>query len=131
MASLAQALRRLRHPKLARLLWADGLCINQHDLSEKGHQVQRMGEIFAKAENVLIWLGADPEDGQIKTAMGVMRYIIDKIPHPRHGPMTNMGPDDPMFKTLDEQMRDNEGVSDAWMALRSMYERQWRQRVWW
>jgi hypothetical protein len=103
IGSLAQALRHLRHPKVARLLWADGPCINQHDLFEKGHQVQRMGEIFAKAENVIIWLGADTEDEQIKTAMRVVRYIIDKIPHPGDGPIADLRPDDPTLETLDEQ----------------------------
>jgi len=90
-----------------------------------------MGEIFAKAEKVIIWRGADTEDGQIKIAMRVVRYLINKIPQPGHGPRANMRPDDPTLETLDEYMREHEGVPDAWLALRIMLERQWWQRVWW
>jgi hypothetical protein len=40
-------------------LWIDAICINQTDLVEKSHQVQRMGEIYRDAEEVLVWLGFD------------------------------------------------------------------------
>lgn len=39
------------------LMWIDSLCINQIDTSEKNYQVRLMGDIFAKAQHVLIWLG--------------------------------------------------------------------------
>jgi hypothetical protein len=42
------------------LLWIDALCINQADNSEKGHQVERMGEIYHEAQETLIWLGEGP-----------------------------------------------------------------------
>ena len=58
-ASLANALRHFRHPSGPRLLWADALCINQKDDQEKGHQVKRMGEVYANAKRVLVWLGCD------------------------------------------------------------------------
>jgi hypothetical protein len=38
-------------------LWIDALCINQDDFGERGHQVGFMGEIFQRAERVLVWLG--------------------------------------------------------------------------
>lgn len=38
-------------------LWIDSICINQNDIPEKNYQVALMGEIFSKAERVLIWLG--------------------------------------------------------------------------
>ncbi|RAK90771.1 hypothetical protein BO79DRAFT_236490 [Aspergillus costaricaensis CBS 115574] len=37
--------------------FADAICINQNDISERNTQVQRMGDLFAEAENVLVWLG--------------------------------------------------------------------------
>ena len=47
-----------------RLLWADLICINQADLTEKAQQVQMMGRIFKTAQKVLVWLGpaADNSD---------------------------------------------------------------------
>jgi hypothetical protein len=40
-------------------LWIDAICIDQSDSTEKGHQVQRMGDIFKGATEVLAWLGDD------------------------------------------------------------------------
>ncbi|CAN9445494.1 unnamed protein product [Alternaria sp. RS040] len=60
--SLASALRNFRHPSEPRLLWADALCINQKDDQEKGHQVKRMGQVYANAKCVLVWLGCDSKN---------------------------------------------------------------------
>ena len=38
-------------------LWIDALCIDQSDDVDKSLQVQRMGEIFKNATDVLVWLG--------------------------------------------------------------------------
>ncbi|KAJ8112447.1 hypothetical protein OPT61_g5189 [Boeremia exigua] len=40
-------------------LWIDAICINQSDNVEKGVQVQRMGDTFKEATEVLVWLGND------------------------------------------------------------------------
>jgi hypothetical protein len=56
--SLSNVLRRLRLPYRRRKLWADGICINQDDLDEKGHQVAIMGDIYRSAKCVLIWVGS-------------------------------------------------------------------------
>lgn len=37
--------------------WIDALCINQSNKRERNHQVAQMGEIFASARRVHIWLG--------------------------------------------------------------------------
>ncbi|OAL34629.1 hypothetical protein AYO20_06046 [Fonsecaea nubica] len=42
-------------------LWIDALSIDQTNVDERNHQVQQMGEVYACAEKVLIWLGqGDP-----------------------------------------------------------------------
>ena len=56
-AELNEALRRIRDEDEERVLWVDALCINQLDINERNQHVQRMGEIYAKADRVLIWLG--------------------------------------------------------------------------
>jgi hypothetical protein len=38
-------------------LWIDALCINQSNNLEKSRQVAMMGEIFSRAQQVLVWLG--------------------------------------------------------------------------
>lgn len=46
--------RKTGHP---RKLWIDAVCINQHDNTEKSHQVMLMRDIFANASRVLAWIG--------------------------------------------------------------------------
>ncbi|KAH7177111.1 heterokaryon incompatibility protein-domain-containing protein, partial [Dactylonectria macrodidyma] len=57
------ALRHLRHRFTRRVLWIDAICIDQQSLEEKNGQVPLMGEIYAMAKTVIIWLGpGHPED---------------------------------------------------------------------
>ncbi|KAF2247431.1 HET-domain-containing protein [Trematosphaeria pertusa] len=66
-ANLAEALRRLRRRDGTRLLWADGVCINQNDVKERGHQVKLMGTIYTGAKEVIVWLGPDNNKNAYKT----------------------------------------------------------------
>ena len=59
--NLEAALRRLRRTNDIRTLWIDALCINQRDNAEKSVQVSRMGEIYERAQQVVVWLG-EPDD---------------------------------------------------------------------
>ncbi|KXT02330.1 hypothetical protein AC578_221 [Pseudocercospora eumusae] len=61
-ASLHSALQSFRYPDRSRLLWADAICINQDDIEERSHQVAIMGEIYALAKRVLVWLGPSKLD---------------------------------------------------------------------
>jgi len=38
-------------------VWADAICIDQEDMKEKVVQVGMMGEIYERAEGVVVWLG--------------------------------------------------------------------------
>lgn len=40
-------------------LWIHAICINQADRPEKSRQVQRMGDIYRNAAEILLWLGFD------------------------------------------------------------------------
>ena len=60
-SNLAAALRQFRRNDAPRDLWADAVCINQHDLQEKSAQVARMSSIFKSAHWVLAWLGESDE----------------------------------------------------------------------
>ncbi|KAI1453301.1 HET-domain-containing protein [Annulohypoxylon moriforme] len=40
-------------------LWVDAVCINQADLDERREQVSMMRDIYASAEQVIIWLGEE------------------------------------------------------------------------
>jgi len=58
-SSLDKALRRLRRPTETRRLWADAICINQVDETEKSIQVRMMGDIYRKSSRTLVCLTAD------------------------------------------------------------------------
>jgi hypothetical protein len=44
------------------MLWVDALCIDQTDLHERSHQVRLMGQIYASANDMVIWLGPERQD---------------------------------------------------------------------
>jgi hypothetical protein len=60
-AFLVCAAQRFSHETL----WIDAICIDQSNDTEKGHQVQRMGDVFKNATEVLVWLGDDETVGQL------------------------------------------------------------------
>lgn len=72
------ALRRFRPKKenKMRFLWIDSLCIDQKNWAERSRQVILMGEIYSKAEQVLVWLGNEsgPVEGVTPRAP---QYYID------------------------------------------------------
>jgi len=55
--NLSTALRKLRQPDHEVLLWADALCINQADASERTKQVGLMADIYSNSRETIIWLG--------------------------------------------------------------------------
>jgi hypothetical protein len=59
--NLAAALGSLRTNAkfggIFRTLWIDAICINQEDVNERNHQVAQMQEIYAGAQEVIVWLG--------------------------------------------------------------------------
>lgn len=75
--NLRTALQHLRYPDQGRVMWVDALCINQSDDVEKGAEVAVMGEIFACAAHVVVWLG--PEADGSGTAMERLEHIGSQV----------------------------------------------------
>jgi hypothetical protein len=44
------------------MLWVDALCIDQTDVQERSQQVRLMGQIYASAIDMVIWLGPERQD---------------------------------------------------------------------
>lgn len=63
--NLFTILRKLRQPDHEILLWADALCINQADPSERTAQVGMMGDIYSNSRETIIWLGEPMLDEDI------------------------------------------------------------------
>ena len=54
--NLYNALQKIPSNK-AQLWWIDAICIDQSNITERGEQVDLMAQIYANAEEVLVWLG--------------------------------------------------------------------------
>lgn len=73
--SLAEALHHLRCAYEPRNIWADGICIDQSNVEERGHQVKVMGRIYSGAIRVLIWLGSDLKNEAEDTFAKLTDYV--------------------------------------------------------
>jgi Heterokaryon incompatibility protein (HET) len=56
------------------MLWVDALCTNQNDMSERKKHVKRIGQIYAKARQVIIWLGEEISNAE-RSAFGALEAI--------------------------------------------------------
>jgi hypothetical protein len=92
------------------LYWIDAMCIDQRNNRERNHQVTQLGEVFARAKLVHIWLRSSSNADQIRrtTESWLGRYVRDC--------------DDPMFPRqmtwngVDYEIFDNEYWSRAWVT---------------
>ncbi|KAL5391291.1 hypothetical protein DPSP01_001169 [Paraphaeosphaeria sporulosa] len=59
--------------------WIDQICINQNDFEERMHQVRLMRAIYQRAQNTLIWLGADDTSarGAISIIGDLYRIVLE------------------------------------------------------
>ncbi|KAH6687757.1 heterokaryon incompatibility protein-domain-containing protein [Plectosphaerella plurivora] len=132
-ANLREALRYLRETDEDRILWVDAVCINQGDSSERTHQVGKMGDIFKKAKEVIIWLGtATKEIELLLDAVKVLDKKMLRIPKP---PVN-----DPNYleawlnaarKILAEMGLENIELREMRTSgLRDMLSRAWWSRIW-
>jgi hypothetical protein len=64
-ANLVDALRQLRKETDDVMLWADQLCINQADPTEKAAQIQKLTDIYQQATTVIAWLGSSADDSDL------------------------------------------------------------------
>ena len=73
--NLFTALRTLRQHDHPILLWADALCINQDNTSERTQQVSLMGEIYRNSKETIIWLGEPAANEDVGTDL-LRRYFV-------------------------------------------------------
>jgi hypothetical protein len=120
--NLHQVLVHVRNPAAPRTLWADSICIDQENMSERETQVLLMGRIYAQAKCVLIWLGCDTEGDGLAAAA----FLQDSIAHIikrslRSGPLYAF----PMFGSSRAPYDD-----ERWASFAMMRESAWFRRVW-
>jgi hypothetical protein len=101
--NLHTALLRLQDHSIPRILWVDAICINQTNEKEKGHQLQFMAEIYAKASRVIVWLGKAQDNSE--HALEVIRLAGQKS--------TNLSNTEPFQQ-----------------EILQLLQRQWFRRIW-
>jgi hypothetical protein len=81
-ANLTEALPHLVQQSHNKRLWIDQLCINQSDNAEKAVQIGLMAEIYAKAQQVIVWLGAADQHTQIcRQWLHAIEELIPTLEH--------------------------------------------------
>ncbi|KAI1360583.1 heterokaryon incompatibility protein-domain-containing protein [Xylaria arbuscula] len=141
-SSLAEALRAVRLVDQARVLWADGVCINQSDDNDKGEQVVRMAAIYASAKQVLCWFGND-EGNHAKHTFDLAIRLSQKLaPHLDNKP-SSAGLSTPTGTTVyidhalsiapkfsDEELEQELKEGSNLEHIRLFFEKPWFSRMW-
>ncbi|KUI68296.1 Heterokaryon incompatibility protein 6, OR allele [Cytospora mali] len=124
-ANLHEALRQTRLPTERRVLWADSICINQNDITEKGQQVRLMGRIYRQSQRALITLGLD----YISTihsgpAVAIIRETNDMV-------QQTLATLDGGWNTFPFTHDDHPLLSDPrWQSVGYLTEHPWFERGW-
>jgi len=67
-SNLHDALKHLRQKKESITIWADAVCINQRNVQERNHRVQRMRDIYSTADHTIIYLGNEKPNNTTRSA---------------------------------------------------------------
>lgn len=130
--NLYNALTELRRQKLETPLWADQICINQHDSDEKIAQLGIMVDVYRSASRVTIWLG---KLSLVRSnALDFMDRLTDE---PYWKQQSKPDPDslakmNSLSRALEQMSSLTKGVSDQyhWIGVILVVGRQWFQRAW-
>ncbi|XXG99605.1 hypothetical protein Hte_005946 [Hypoxylon texense] len=122
------AMRRLRSPEAARVIWIDAICINQQDNDEKSHQVAMMGEVYSKCSNCVIWLGESDEEAEpgVRSVTAVKAFeLLDILATDQHLPEL------PCFSVVEgERTAIHPQYEEHFMALKHFLDLPWWRRIW-
>lgn len=121
-SSLETAFRRLRFRNKTRILWIDAICINQDDLKERQQQVPYMGEIYPRAEKVLVWLGE--ADKKVELALKTIDEWAEFNLQYHHSS------DATRFSKFEERFAFKPGYRDTLEATGELTYRAWFNRCW-
>ncbi|KLU83623.1 hypothetical protein MAPG_02676 [Magnaporthiopsis poae ATCC 64411] len=138
--TLARALRAIRTlkygagatPDTECYVWADQICINQSDPTERAYQVNFMREIYRAVGTTIIYLGEDNQDGRglayVKTLYDYAHEEVKRV-----GGMNDEGQAKRVLDHVAEQVldhvRNHDGAKD-WWAASALFETPWWTRGW-
>jgi hypothetical protein len=135
--NLYQALRHFRLPKNSRTLWADAICINQHDTLERSQQVAIMKKLYEHATATLISLGPALPNEQLPFPVSVHsdQLVFDLMEMVRN----NLENEDESLEErrywLAKEIIIDESIpqvsqKDKQNSILNLLSREWFQRIW-
>ncbi|KAH7310530.1 heterokaryon incompatibility protein-domain-containing protein [Stachybotrys elegans] len=124
--NLEGSLRHLRSMDSERVVWIDAICINQADVVERNAQVSRIGDIFKKAERVIVWVGPSTDDSQV--AIQTLDYIGKQVVSTTDRRLAPAP--DASEKTWYESSVQLPFDDKTWAAINSLLRRPWFERLW-
>jgi len=121
---LAGATSMPQMPKTPAYYWVDALCMDQSNIPERNDQVKRMGDVFRKADGIIVWLGQ--EDEFTADALRTMRTIAatSESEWPLV-PYTSFYE----LETTQHNHRPNLSLYN-WLGFMVLINRPWFKRVW-
>lgn len=125
--NLAIALYHLRHSKKSRVLWIDAICINQDDDVERSAEVLEMGSIYARAKQVIVWLGPSSEDSRL--AIITLSRLGEGCSYDFQTGAVCLERDTWAYFLLNnsEALVSN---APSWFAIKDLLHREWFSRLW-
>jgi hypothetical protein len=113
-------LLHMRSQQTTQVVWIDAICIDQNTIAERNDQVRRMDQIFANAQQTLVWLGHASEDSDV---------AMDFIPTINQA-LSDLEGSESLTDTMLLQKLATQLDSPSWVALGNLFARPWFQRVW-
>lgn len=126
--SLHEALRQMRRMWCYVVVWADAICINQSDNSEKSRQVMRMSELYSKASRLFIWLGnpVTPSDADAVDTIYELSELASSIRIKSYESVGN----EQIDLAWEEWARIDAISENDWRKLQDFFLMPWFSRVW-
>jgi hypothetical protein len=107
-------------------LWVDALCINQEDVDERSSQVPRMKDVYARAYNVLAWLGTT-EEASLR-ADGYSLFLHEAFRLKRTDPL--LEPTGPKLSEYLNEWGEDRAYIELFMVPFQVTSLPWFDRVW-
>ncbi|KAI4281215.1 MAG: hypothetical protein L6R38_003877 [Xanthoria sp. 2 TBL-2021] len=128
--NLFTALKSFHEMGICGDIWIDAICINQKDVEERNAQVAIMGDIYASAENVIVWLGEQDWNSQV--AMVFLEKFMPKLRNLQA--REKVGDESFSYSFSDPRLYDRIGEpvipQEIFDGLASFLERAWFKRAW-
>jgi hypothetical protein len=117
-----------------RSFWIDQITINQDDETERGHQVNLMGDIYTAATRVVSYLG--PRDAYDEDALELLNQIHDQFNHLYdtpllHDEITSLRALYRIHERIPEELRfKTDATKSSWQGLADIVYGPWTRRLW-